>query len=326
MSDAVSVSIVMACYNGERFLAETLRSAIAQTKPPLEILVVDDGSTDGSAAIGESFGAPVRVIRQVNQGEAVARNRGIAEAKGTHILFLDADDLLAPESLERLAAAVGSSPDAVSVMGCAWFTTDPGAPYFTKDALASSFFPHIIEENLAPIHCWLVPTRLIRDAEGFVETLHWFEDWDLWWRIGMRASSLTSVAYAGALYRQHRQSQLATTKKQDRARGHADVIVRLADALMARPDLLDRYAERLFWSLWSALNHCREAGLEWSAVDDVVQRLAALSRSGPESLRRSRSARTFRWLGVKNGYTLQRLKPRRSPATDAASEPQHRRA
>ena len=325
MHDAVSVSIVMPCYNGERFLAETLRSAIAQTKPPLEILVVDDGSKDGSAAIGDGIGAPVRVIRQPNQGEAVARNRGIAEARGTHILFLDADDLLAPESLERLSAAVGSSPDAVSVMGCAWFTTDPKDPYFTKDARATAFFPAIIEENIAPIHCWLVPTKLVQDAAGFAETLHWFEDWDLWWRIGVRASALIPVDYPGALYRQHRHSQLATTKKQDRARGHADVIVRLADAIMARPDLLERHGERLFWSLWSALNHTREAGVEWRNVDDVVQRLATLSRSGPESITRSRSARTFRWFGVKNGYALQRLRRPRQPST-AANEPQHRRA
>src|SRR4051812_28904107 len=95
-TSSITVSIITPCYNGGRFISDTIRSALGQTRPPLEMIVIDDGSTDGSANIAESFGAPVRVIRQSNHGESVARNCGISEAKGTHILFLDADDLLAP--------------------------------------------------------------------------------------------------------------------------------------------------------------------------------------------------------------------------------------
>jgi glycosyltransferase involved in cell wall biosynthesis len=95
----ISVSIITPCYNGSPYLRDTIASALGQTRPPLEVIVIDDGSTDDSAAIAESFGSPVRVIRQTNQGESVARNRGIAEARGSHLLFLDADDLIAPEAL-----------------------------------------------------------------------------------------------------------------------------------------------------------------------------------------------------------------------------------
>jgi glycosyltransferase involved in cell wall biosynthesis len=94
-----TVSVVIPCYNGARFLRETLDSALAQTSPTLEVIVVDDGSTDDSAALAESYGPPVRVIRQPNQGESVARNRGIAEARGEWVAFLDADDLWLPEKL-----------------------------------------------------------------------------------------------------------------------------------------------------------------------------------------------------------------------------------
>lgn len=104
-----NVSVVIPCYNGARFLRETLESAVAQTHSPLEILVIDDGSTDDSAAIAESFGPPVRVIRQSNQGESVARNRGIEEAKGNWVAFLDADDLWLPNKLERCVSNI--SPD-----------------------------------------------------------------------------------------------------------------------------------------------------------------------------------------------------------------------
>lgn len=94
-----SYTVVIPCYNAEPFLREALDSVLAQTVPPLEVIVVDDGSTDASAAIAESYGPPVRVIRQENQGESVARNRGMDEAKGEWIAFLDADDVWKPEKM-----------------------------------------------------------------------------------------------------------------------------------------------------------------------------------------------------------------------------------
>lgn len=109
-NDCPTVSVVIPCYNAAPFLRETLDSAINQTYPPLEILVIDDGSTDDSAAIAESFGPPVRVIRQPNQGESVARNRGIDEAQGDWVAFLDADDVWKPEKTEKQVTAIKSAP------------------------------------------------------------------------------------------------------------------------------------------------------------------------------------------------------------------------
>lgn len=106
MTDPPTISVVIPCYNGAKYLRETLESALAQTHPPLEVLVVDDGSTDDSAVIAESFGPPVRVIRQPNQGESVARNRGIEESQGEWVALLDADDLWLPHKLESQLAAV----------------------------------------------------------------------------------------------------------------------------------------------------------------------------------------------------------------------------
>ena len=115
-----TVSVVIPCYNGERFIGDTLRSALAQTHAPLEVLVVDDGSKDGSAALAESFGPPVRVIRQPNQGESVARNRGMTEAVGDWIAFLDADDAWHPEKTARQLAALGPA-DIASVTNVRFF-------------------------------------------------------------------------------------------------------------------------------------------------------------------------------------------------------------
>jgi glycosyltransferase involved in cell wall biosynthesis len=110
MVERVAISVVIPCYNGARFLRETLESVARQTYPADEVIVVDDGSTDASAAVAASFGPPVRVLRQANQGESVARNNGIAAAAGDWIALLDADDLWAPTKLERQVQAVADSP------------------------------------------------------------------------------------------------------------------------------------------------------------------------------------------------------------------------
>lgn len=113
MTDRVRISVVIPCFNGARFLRQTLESVVRQTYRAHEIIVVDDGSTDDSAAIAESFGPLVRVIRQPNQGESVARNCGIEEACGEWVAFLDADDLWEPEKLERQAPRMSNGAVAV---------------------------------------------------------------------------------------------------------------------------------------------------------------------------------------------------------------------
>ncbi len=104
-----TVSVVIPCFNAGRFLRAAIDSALGQTVPPLEVIVIDDGSTDDSAAIAESFGSPVHVIRQRNHGESHARNRGIEFARGDWIALLDADDVWTPEKTAIQLAAVASA-------------------------------------------------------------------------------------------------------------------------------------------------------------------------------------------------------------------------
>jgi len=293
----ITVSVITPCYNGSAFLATTLRSVLSQTQPPLEIIVVDDGSTDDSVAIAEAFGPPVRVLRQPNQGESVARNCGIAEATGTHVLFLDADDLLAPEALEHLIRALDGRPGAVALMGCAWFEEDPAAPYSTLESRRQSFFPAIIESNFAPPHSWLAPITLIRQVGGFYEPLRWFEDWDMWWRVGLQDPELIPVDYVGALYRRHAGSQLATTKMADRTRGHACLMKRMTDAFLAQPDMVARYGDQLFWSSWTALTRARAQGVAWTELADLAGNIQRLVRQSPPALARSRLARIVSLFG-----------------------------
>jgi glycosyltransferase involved in cell wall biosynthesis len=112
-----TLSVVVPCHNGAVYLAAALRSALEQSHAPLEVLVVDDGSTDDSVAIAESFGPPVRSLRQPASGAAAARNRGLDEARGELIAFLDADDLWTPGAIERLVRTLLSSAENDAVIG-----------------------------------------------------------------------------------------------------------------------------------------------------------------------------------------------------------------
>jgi glycosyltransferase involved in cell wall biosynthesis len=91
--DGPLVSVVIPVYNGERYLAEAIESVLGQPYRPLELLVVDDGSADGSAEVAGRYDTPVRLIRALHEGAAAARNRGAEAAEGSYLAFLDADDL-----------------------------------------------------------------------------------------------------------------------------------------------------------------------------------------------------------------------------------------
>ena len=111
------ISVVIPCHDGERYVAETIRSVLAQDHRPLEIIVVDDGSTDRSAQTVLAFGDVVRLARQPHRGAAAARNRGVELATGELIAFLDADDLWTTHALPRMRAALAQNPDAGMVVG-----------------------------------------------------------------------------------------------------------------------------------------------------------------------------------------------------------------
>jgi glycosyltransferase involved in cell wall biosynthesis len=299
MSNLPTISVITPCYNGARFLRSTLESALGQTHAPVEIIVIDDGSTDDSAAIAESFGPPVAVLRQPNQGESVARNNGIARAKGEYLFFLDADDLIEARSLEVLARAAVEVPGAVGLMGCAWFEEDPARPYATKVPRHTRFFPDIIQSNLNPPHCWLVPTAVVQRAGGFRNDLVWFEDWDLWCRVGLTGAPLVCIDHVGAYYRRHQGAQMATTKRADLARGHARVMEDLCGALLQRHDLLEACGPDLFWCAWTGIHRARGLGVPWSELEPLAARLSDLSRNGPASVRHLRFARLIRYVGVR---------------------------
>jgi glycosyltransferase involved in cell wall biosynthesis len=115
MSDNPLVSVIIPVYNCELYLREAVESVLAQTSSRLEIIVVDDSSTDGSANVARSFGECVRYVRQEHGGIGAARNRGVVMARGELLAFLDADDIWMPDKLELQLGALRfrNAPDMV---------------------------------------------------------------------------------------------------------------------------------------------------------------------------------------------------------------------
>ncbi len=114
---ATDVSVIIPVFNGERFLGQAIESVLAQDHPALEVLVVDDGSTDASAAIAQRFGGAVRCVREENRGAAAARNAGVELSTGSLLAFLDADDTWLPDKLRLQLERLSLEPDLECVFG-----------------------------------------------------------------------------------------------------------------------------------------------------------------------------------------------------------------
>src|SRR3989441_12309052 len=125
------VSVVIPVYNGERYLADAIQSVRDQTYQNFEVIVVDDGSTDGSAEVAQSFGEAIRYVHQANGGVCKARNTGMAVARGGYLAFLDQDDLWLPDKLATQVAYLDSHPEVgavycqCQVMGNTELRSDP---------------------------------------------------------------------------------------------------------------------------------------------------------------------------------------------------------
>jgi len=207
------ISVVIPAYNREKLVVATLESVLRQTLRPIETLVVDDASTDATTAEVEKFSqlhpdAGVRLVRQpVNAGVSAARNRGIREAQGEWIAFLDSDDLWEPTHLEQLVAHAG---DADVVFSRARGFSD-GGPQAGAKTWTSRFAnaDEVIAEMIGACHILpsasMVRKESLLAAGGFDEDreIQHAEDWDLWLKlIDARARFALCPEYT-CLYRQH---------------------------------------------------------------------------------------------------------------------------
>jgi peptidoglycan/xylan/chitin deacetylase (PgdA/CDA1 family) len=201
----VNVSIIIPAHDAAETIAETLESLLAQTYSGWEAIVVDDGSSDETAAIAASFAerdARIRVISQPQGGVSDARNAGIALARYAWLLFLDADDWLLPQHLKRMTNALISDPD-LDAVHCGWTHVAPdgrlsGEQYCPQ---LGDLFAVLTRYCAFAVHACVVRRSLVEAVGGFDPTLRTCEEWDLWQRIARSGARFGAIREVLALYR-----------------------------------------------------------------------------------------------------------------------------
>ncbi len=203
------VSIVIPCYNAELWVGSALESALAQTWPNREIILVNDGSIDGSLAKARRYeGRGVRIIDQPNRGAAAARNAGLRAADGAFVQFLDADDLLAPDKIERQMDRLGRLGPAMLASG-AWarFSGNSAQAEFTAHPnwrdLSGVEFLQLHYEKICMMHpaAWLAPRPLLDRAGPWDEALTLNDDGEYFARVMLAAEGIVFCPDARSYYR-----------------------------------------------------------------------------------------------------------------------------
>jgi hypothetical protein len=242
------VSVLIPCRNAAPWLEQALRSALDQTWPRLEVIVVDDGSTDGSFELARRFAsARCHVVRQEARGASAARNHALRLAQGDFIQFLDADDFLAADKIAlQMEAMRGGGPDCLSWSSAIYLLagTDTGARRFETarpaGASAADFLARLWggegEPGMVLVHQWLARRALLDRAGPWNESLSIDDDGEFFARVMLAASGRISVPEARCFYRKfHSHTHLSALARDCSHRGSAMEAARLkAGYLLAR--------------------------------------------------------------------------------------------
>jgi glycosyltransferase involved in cell wall biosynthesis len=232
------VSVVVPCYNAAPYVRETLASVFAQEGVRLEVLVVDDGSSDDSATLVAAAYPQVRLIRQANAGVAAARNNGLRHATGQWVAFVDADDYWLPGKLRAQLALLAADPSARMAYS-AWVVWESSIPRPDPCLLAGIaarageparwggpsgwIYPQLLLDCEVWTSTVLAERALFDQIGGFDESLHIGEDYDLWLRAS-RVTPILRLPEPTALYRMH----AANTTRKAQVMNHQAAVVERA--------------------------------------------------------------------------------------------------
>jgi glycosyltransferase involved in cell wall biosynthesis len=180
------VSVVIPCFNHAHFLPEAIESALGQSAPSVEVIVVDDGSTDNSADVATRY--PVRIVRQANAGLSSARNTGLAASSGDTLIFLDADDRLRPAAAAAGIAALQRRPDAMLAFGRCLLVNAQGVPLDTdQPRVVDRFYDELLRRNYIWTPALVAFRRSVLDElGGFDPSVNPSADYDLYLRVARR--------------------------------------------------------------------------------------------------------------------------------------------
>lgn len=211
MSALPLVSVIVPAYNAQKYLAQAIESVLLQSYPAVECIVVDDGSTDGTAAVARGFGDRVRYLYQDNAERSRARNNGAAQARGEWLSFLDADDFIHPEKIARQVAFLAAHPDCDLVWSRTTLVdeaTGKERPY-PIHAPGREFAQRLFAGNFLTVNSYLVRKSRFDEAGGFNERFSHAEDWELLLRLAAAGARFRAQGDFLAYYRHHDENTIA---------------------------------------------------------------------------------------------------------------------
>jgi len=215
------VSILIPVHNAGKWLEATIRSTLDQTWNNIEIIIVDDGSTDNSLEIARSFTSDkVQVISQKNSGAAAVRNVAFVASKGDYIQYLDADDLLAPDKIEKQMLRLQKENKRTVATGPFDFFTGTVENQVTKDNHAYHDYAKPLDwlvesmykQDMFPPIVWLTSRTLIEEAGSWNETLSYNDDPEFFARVLLKAGKITFCKDAKSYYRRGNTASLGSRK------------------------------------------------------------------------------------------------------------------
>ncbi len=273
------ISIVIPCYNAQRYLRGAIDSVLGQTFQDLEIVVVDDGSTDGTRELVAGVqDERLRYIYQENRGPAAARNHGIAAAQGEYIALLDADDLALPRRLEGQLAVLEAAPD-LAVVGSGYVWIDEEGRRLSWATHSWQAYPELNAFRNWLFDCPFVPSATMfrrvawRDVGGFDEELTGPEDWNFWMRLALHGCRMTWHREVVCLYR-HRPDSLSEDAERMSAHS-AEAVRRIMQHPKFPPELFDAAQQGLAVRYVDGSKRLYRAGL-WSQGRAALQKAVDL--------------------------------------------------
>jgi glycosyltransferase involved in cell wall biosynthesis len=281
MNAAPLVSILVPCRNARPWVAACLESALAQTWEQIEVIVVENGSTDGTREVLTPFSVRgVRIVEHSVPGAAAARNRAIAEASGGLLQFLDADDLLAPDKIERQIGKLRAAPPgAVATGEWARFYDDPSEARFVPEPTWEDFSPVdflrllYAENRMMHPAAWLVPRDIAQRAGPWDESLSLDDDGEYFARVALAASRVVFTTGARSYYRSGQAQSLSQKVSAGAWESQFRAIELSSGALLARDDspatrraCADRW-QRFVFAAYPEVPHLRARALR--AVADL---------------------------------------------------------
>jgi glycosyltransferase involved in cell wall biosynthesis len=225
------VSVIVPTYNRASLLRQTIESVLAQTYPNIELIVVDDGSTDAIATMLREYEGRLVNLRKVNGGGTAARNSGIAAARGEYLNFLDHDDLLLPTKIEKQVAILQSRPE-VGLVHCGYYRMD-------KDGQYIDIVNYLPEGDVRPVivlgcFCWSggpLIRRACIDQVGVFDESVWSSDADMWLKIALAGYHFGCVQEPLGAYLILNDSSMADVERTER------MDMQILDRVFARKDL-----------------------------------------------------------------------------------------